>query len=52
MLGLKDTLDQLAKSNSVHYYGYVLRREDGFVSRRVLDFDVEGRKMKGILEEL
>ena len=31
MLGLKETMDQLAMANSVHWYGNVLRREDGLV---------------------
>ena len=29
MLGLKETIDQLAMANSVHWYGRVFRREDG-----------------------
>ena len=28
MLSLKETMDQLALANSVHWYGHVLRRED------------------------
>ena len=31
MLGLNETIDQLAMANSVHLYGHVLRREDGHV---------------------
>ena len=38
MLGLSETIDQLALSNSVRWYGHVLRREDGHVYRRALDF--------------
>ena len=34
MLGLKETMDQLAMVNSVCWYGHVLRREDGHVLRR------------------
>ena len=37
-------MDQLAISNSVHWYGHVLRREDGHVLGRALDFEVEGRR--------
>ena len=44
MLGLKETIDQLAMANSVHWYGHVLRREDGHVLRRALDFEVEGQR--------
>ena len=28
MLGLNETVDQLAMANSVRWYGHVLRRED------------------------
>ena len=31
MLCFNKTIDQLAMANSVHWYGYVLRREDGHV---------------------
>ena len=33
-------------ANSVHCYGHVLRREDGHVLRRTLDFVVEGQGQK------
>ena len=33
-------------ANSVRWYGHVLRREDGYVLRRVLDFEVEGQRKK------
>ena len=45
MLGLKETIDQLATANSVHWYGHVLRRE--MVLRRALDFEVEDQGKKG-----
>ena len=35
MLGLNEMIDQLAMTNSVHWYGHVLRR--------ALDFEAEGR---------
>ena len=47
MQGSKETIDQLAIANSVRWYGHVLRREDGRVSRRTLDFEVEGQRKKG-----
>ena len=31
MLGLNETVDQLAMANSVRWYGHVLRREDGHI---------------------
>ena len=50
LLGLKETMDQLAMANRVHWYGHVLRREDGHVLRRALDFEIEGQRKKGRLE--
>ena len=47
MLGLKETIDQLTIANSIHGYGHVLRREDGHVLRRALDFEVEGQGKNG-----
>ena len=47
MLGLKETIDQLAIANSLCWYGLVLRREDGHVVRRALDLELEGQRMKG-----
>ena len=34
-------------ANSVRWYGDVLRREDGHVLRRALDFEVNGQRKKG-----
>ena len=51
MLGLKETIDQLAMANSVRWYGHVMRRGDGDVLRRALDFEVEGQRKKGRSEE-
>ena len=47
MLGLNEIIDQLAMANSVRWYGHVLRREDGHVLRRTLDFEVEGQRKTG-----
>ena len=44
MLGLNETIHQLAMANSVHWYVHVLSREGGLVLRRALDFKVEGGK--------
>ena len=46
MLGLNETIDQLAMANSVLWHGNVLRRKDGHVLRRELDFEVEGQRKK------
>ena len=44
VLGLMETKKLLAMTNSVHWYGHVLRREGGHVLRRALDFDVDRPK--------
>ena len=46
MLGLNETINQLAMAKSVRWHGHVLRREDGHVMRRTLDFEVECQKKK------
>ena len=38
LLSLKDTLDGLARASRVQWYGHVLRRDNGDVLRRLLDF--------------
>ena len=47
MLGLNEIIDQLAMVCGVRWYGHVLRREDGHVLRRALEFEVEGQLRKG-----
>ena len=47
MLGLKETIDQLAMANSIHWYGHVLNREDGHILIMELDFEAEVQTKKG-----
>ena len=47
MLGLNDTMDQLAMVISVRWYCHVLRRVDGHVFSRALHFEVDAQRMKG-----
>ena len=47
VLGLIESIYQLAMTNSVRWYGDELRREDGYGVRRVLHFEVEGQRKKG-----
>ena len=47
LLGLKDTLDGLARATGVRWYGHVLRRDNDDVVRRALDFEVAGRRRGG-----
>ena len=44
MLGLNETIHELA--NSVCWRGHVLRRDDGHVMKRALNFDIEGEMKK------
>ena len=37
VLGLSETIDQLAMANSVHWDGNVLRRKDGHALRKAID---------------
>ena len=47
MLGLNETAVQLAKANGVRWYGHVLRRDDGHVLRKALEFQVRGNRKPG-----
>ena len=50
MLGLKKTVVQMAKANGVRWYGHALRRDDGHVLRKALEFEV-GRTTKEVVED-
>ena len=49
MLGFKETVVQMAKANGVRWYvyGHVLRRDDGHVLRKALEFEVKGKRKRG-----
>ena len=47
ILGLKETVVQIAKANAVRWYGHVLRRDDGHVLRKALEFKVNGKRKRG-----
>ena len=47
MLGLKETIDQLAMVSSVCWYDHILRREDGHILRKALYFEVVVQRRKG-----
>ena len=51
MLGWNGIMDQLTMASSVRWWGYVLRRGDGHVLIRALDFEVRGRSKLGESEE-
>ena len=50
MLGLNETIDQLAMANSARWHGNVLRREDVHVLRMAFDFEAEGQRKKGMVK--
>ena len=50
MLGLSEPIDQMAMVKNVRWHGHVLRREDGHVLRRALDFEDDGQRKKGRLK--
>ena len=47
MLGLKETVVQMAKVNGVRWYRHVLRGDDGHVLRKALEFEVKGKRKQG-----
>ena len=47
MLGLKETVVQMAKANGVRWYRHVLRRDDGHVLRKALEFEVKSKRKRG-----
>ena len=47
LMGLKDTLNGLTRASGVQWYRNVLRRDNGDVLRRVLDFEVVERRECG-----
>ena len=38
---------QMPKANGVRWYGHVLRRDDGHVLRKALQFEVKGKRKGG-----
>ena len=51
LLGLNETINKFGMVNSVSLHGYVLRREDGHVRTRVMNFEVEGQMQKRRLKK-
>ena len=47
MLGLKETVVQLAKAKGVRWYGHVLRRDVRHILRIALKFEVKGNRKQG-----
>ena len=47
MLGLKETLDKMAKANEVRWYGHVVRRDDESILKKAMMFEVNGPRKRG-----
>jgi len=47
MLGLRETVENLAKASRVQWYRHVLRRVEEDALRKVLSFKMEGQRKRG-----
>ena len=47
MLGLKETLDKLAKANGVRWYGHTIRRDDDNILKKAMMLEVNGNRKRG-----
>ena len=47
MLGLKKTLDKMAKANGVRWYGHAIRREDDNILKKAMIMEVNGQRKRG-----
>ena len=46
MLGLKKTLDRIAKANGVRWYGHVIRRDDDNVLKKAMMMEMNGQRKR------
>ena len=37
-------MDQLTKANRVHWYGHVLRKDDGYCVRKAMEYEEDGKR--------
>ena len=44
MLGLKKTLDRMAKANGVRWYGHVIRRDANNILKKAMMLEVNGQR--------
>ena len=47
MLGLKETLDRMAKADGVRWYGHVIRRDDDNIMKKTMMMEVNGQRKQG-----
>ena len=50
MLGLKETLDKMAQSNGVRWYGHVVRRDEENILKAMM-LQVNGQRKRGRLKQ-
>ena len=46
-VGIEGNSGSMAKANGVRWYGHVLKRDDGHVLRKALEFEVKGKRKRG-----
>ena len=46
-VGIEGNSGQMARENEVRWYGHVLRRDDGQVLRKALEFEGNGKRKRG-----
>ena len=47
ILGLKETLDRMAKANGVRWYGHVIRKDDDSILKKAMMMEVNGKRKRG-----
>ena len=47
MLGLKETLDRMAKANGLRWYGHATRRDDNNILKKAMMLEVNGKRKRG-----
>ena len=50
MLGLKETLDRMAKANRVRWCGHVIRKDDDSILKKAMMLEVNGQRKRGRLK--
>ena len=47
MLGLKETLDRMAKANGARWCGHVVKRDDNDILKKAMMLEVNGQRKRG-----
>ena len=47
VLGLRETLDRMAKANGVRWYGHVIKKDDDNVLKKAMMMEVNGQRKRG-----